>query len=623
MSYYKKYLKYKIKYFKFINNVNKLKGGNSKEYIEGLSHINNGEIKLAITKFEQADKKNDDNMARQHLFDIYTIGREGIPIDLCKANEYLEKITDMDIKNIMIALNTYFKKTNIFSRYSLKDNDGVKSIIEDIKIFLSCNVTSSIDTCNNNKYVIYMNFILGINTIEELINIQDEHELSLIILGDHYKKENDFNKAIFYYKKAAKRNLFEGIFNSGKMMAEYSNERNITNIFFNRVINDSNFKLASISDLEDKNNKVITEYYNDMKLSAEYWLIKLGEYEYQDCILNIDFINDKFIIDVSNIDYHVNLVQEVLYSLVNQNKSENILKGYIIHSYTTTQPIYMRIPDLNELYFKRNIGKQEPDVVDQTVSAAINYEALNLKGTLYVFSGDGNCKMNGLKGKNYFAIYRSVKNVVENGKEVCIVAIENTFNILYKDLAQQNKNLKIMFLSDFIKSTIKPNNFFILTTNDRQNISNIINKKKQSEEICPTRASSRALSRELSRASSPSSPQSRPQSRSGSPSPPPSPQSRSGSPSPPPPQSRSGSPLPPPPPPQSRSGSPLPPPPQSRPPQIGTSKSKPRMDLTSSLPFGWSEICNNGKIMYNSPLCDDYEWKEFGKKPWDATSSIK
>ena len=92
MSYYEKYLKYKIKYLKFINNVNKLKGGYSCEYKKGLEYISEGKIQLAIESFKEADKKQDDNMARQHLFDIYTIGREGIPIDLCKANEYLEKI---------------------------------------------------------------------------------------------------------------------------------------------------------------------------------------------------------------------------------------------------------------------------------------------------------------------------------------------------------------------------------------------------------------------------------------------------------------------------------------------------------------------------------------------------
>jgi len=501
MSYFTKYLKYKIKYIKYINNVNKLKGGTT-EYIEGLRHINNGQIQLAIKKFEEADRKND-NMARQHLFDIYTIGREGILIDLDKANQYLEKITDPRIKEVMITLSKYY-----YGNKSDKNSSIVN--IEKLRNLLTPTSEGRESLFNNNKYVKYMNFIIGIVDIEELKDIQDEHELSLIALGNNYKKLNDFNQAITYYKKAAERNLLEGIFKSGEITAEDPEKKEESNIFFNRVICDSNFKLDSISDF--KQYKIFYNYYEDMKINAEYWLIKLGKYEYKDCILNIDFTNDKFIIDVSNINYQMNIVQEVLYSLTMQNTPNNKLKGHIIHSYTSPEPIFMNIKDLNEIYFKREEGKQEPAVVDQTVSAAINYEAINLKGTLYVFSGDGNCKIDGLKGKNYFAIYRSVKNVVENNKKVCIVSIENSLNNLYINLANINKNLTIMFLSDFIKSTINPNKFLFLTLQQKENISKQKNPQRLYE-ICPSPPTDTRFS---SRPSSPS-PDSRSSSRSPSP----------------------------------------------------------------------------------------------------------
>jgi len=579
MSYYNKYLKYKYKYLDYKN---KLSGG-SKEYEEGLDNIRNGNIQLAIDCFNNAIDKKYNEMALQHLFDIYSIGREGVNIDLCKADYYLEKIKNKKIKDIMLLFRKYYFINNNEEKNNLKIS--FYHIQKDFDLSKKKNKKKFIKF-KDNKYVKYMKYILGYIKIDELHCIEDVHELSLIKIGDNYKKEENFIEAIKYYKKAAKRGLLQGIYNSGELMAEYSNDRKIIKIFFDRTICDCYINLPLISKQKDDVHIKITEYLNNLLITSKYWLIKLGEYVYIENII-IDYTKDKFIIDVSNIDYQIKITQEVLYSLTNQDSS-NKLNGYIIHSYLKgTSPMYMRIPNLNELYFEREPYKKEPTVVDQTVSAAINYEGLNTEGVFYIFSGDGNCDMDGLKGKNYFSIYRSVKNLLLNRKKVYLIAIEGNISRIYYDLKKEYSDLEIMFLSDFIKSTIKPDNFFILTLEDKRQLSDVIDKVKQFEEICPKPSKERS--------------QSPPPSKERSQSPPPS---KERSQSPPPSKERSQSP----PPSKKRSKS------QPSSVQIGSSKSKPR-EFTLSPPFGWTENNHDGITIYNSPLCEDIIWKE-GNKPW-------
>jgi hypothetical protein len=94
MTYEEKYTKYKQKYLNLLYKINVLKGGDRGEdlYLEGLALLDQTKILEAVRKFEEAARTYNNMNALNHLFDIYLLGRLGVPKNPIRCLEIKEQI---------------------------------------------------------------------------------------------------------------------------------------------------------------------------------------------------------------------------------------------------------------------------------------------------------------------------------------------------------------------------------------------------------------------------------------------------------------------------------------------------------------------------------------------------
>jgi hypothetical protein len=483
MSYKEKYLKYKQKYLNHLSNIDLLKGGNMEE-VYRLMDI--GQIRPAVKLLE--DMQRDKNplisiRATNYLIDIFAFGRLGIPPNEEKYKRCKSFLQNLEEQRSNRMLKAGTPKSDLPPNLSY----GVNRMEVHFGLFgarqqkIPRDQLPQLFERANRERDTRLKF-LWLDAIGNTENLTDsenpklnsddmKYELTLTLLCKI--KVSNCSDVLHFSEIPANRGVIEAIYRRGKAFLDqmsYKTLREAMSCFLN---------------IRECHEKLWSEL-------ADVSLFKMNYYKQEKPTIQLA-TTDRFVFDVSNLDNKITIVRNLCFNLLNTGLYGKTLHGDITGSYMEARSVGHSNDAETELWLPKKSDseeKRESAAVDMLVSCGITENSFVLAdgGTLYIFSGDGNDILDGLEapatgGANIYSIYNCTRRAVERFpcKNFVIVSFEAKLNPKYLALARIHQNLKICYLSEFIRRigiNFIPKNQQLVAELKKSGINNIENHLK-------------------------------------------------------------------------------------------------------------------------------------------------
>jgi len=267
------------------------------------------------------------------------------------------------------------------------------------------------------------------------------YELTLTLLCKI--KVSNGSDVLHFSEIPANRGVIEAIYRRGKAFLDQMSSRTLSEA------------MSCFLNIRECHEKLWSEL-------ADVSLFKMNYYKQEKPTIQLA-TTDRFVFDVSNLDNKITIVRNLCFNLLNTGLYGRTLHGDITGSYMEPRSVGHSNDAETELWLPKKSDseeKRESAAVDMLVSHGITENSFVLAdgGTLYIFSGDGNDMLDGLEapatgGANIYSIYNCTRRAVERFpfKNFVIVSFEAKLNPKYLALARINQNLKICYLSEFIR----------------------------------------------------------------------------------------------------------------------------------------------------------------------------